>query len=108
MCLMLYMGSQQALPESAAADVSVERVEEAQQAVKQWFARPVVQYIGSHSGCSCGFPHVVAETVIEYFDGMLLDSEERAADLGSVTALIELVRAALEMGQPVELYPVWI
>jgi hypothetical protein len=38
---------------------------------------------------------------------MLADSDDRTADLRSVSALIELLRVALGPGQAVELYPVW-
>ena len=38
---------------------------------------------------------------------MWAESADRADDLRSVSALIQLLRAALDAGQPVELYPVW-
>jgi len=107
MCLMLYIGTREALPERETPDLSVEPVEDARRDVFQWFTQPVVQFVGAHTGCSCGFPSVVAESVIEYYDGMWEASPDRADDLRSVSALLQLLRAALDAGEPVELYPVW-
>lgn len=107
MCLMLYIGSRQGLPERKTPDLSVEPVEDARSGVVQWFTQPVVQFVGAHTGCSCGFPSVVAESVIEYYDGMWADSDDRSADLRSVSELIQLLHAALGAGEAMELYPVW-
>ena len=30
------------------------------EAVIQWFTLPTVRFIGAHTGCSCGFPSVIA------------------------------------------------
>jgi len=106
MCLMLYIGSYEGVPEGGTPDLSVEPVEETRRAVARWFEQPVVQFIGAHTGCSCGFPSVIADSVVEHYDDMWAGSGDRAADLRSVAALIRVVRAALEAGQPVELYPV--
>jgi hypothetical protein len=107
MCLTLYIGTREVLPERETADLAVEPVGAGQQAVVQWFTQPSVQFVGAHTGCSCGFPSVVAEDLVEYYDGMLAGRSDRANDLRSVSALLQLVGAALEVGQPVELYPVW-
>jgi hypothetical protein len=107
MCLMLYIGSREALPERSTAELSVEPVEEARREVAQWFSQPAVQFVGAHTRCSCGFPSIVAESVIEYYEGMWADSGDRADDLRSVSALIGLLRGVLGAGQTVELYPVW-
>ena len=107
MCLMLYVGTREGLPERQTPDVSIEPVEEGRRSVIRWFTQPVVQFVGAHTGCSCGFPSVLAETVVEYHDGMLDEPHERLDDLRSVSALIELLRGAVGTGQTVELYPVW-
>lgn len=107
MCLMLYIGTRESLPERETSDLIVGPVEEARQGVAQWFTQPVIQFVGAYTGCSCGFPSVVAESVSEYYDGMWPPPDERADDLRSVSALIQLLGAALDGGQPVELYPVW-
>jgi hypothetical protein len=104
---MLYVGTRHGMPERATPDLIVEPVEQARVGVAQWFSQPVVQFVGAHTGCSCGFPSVVASETIEYYDGMLGDPNDRADDLRSVQALIEIIRAALQEVQLVELYPVW-
>lgn len=107
MCLMLYVGSRQGVPERATSDISVEPVADARLAVVRWFSQPVVQFVGAHTGCSCGFPSVVAESVIEYYDGMWANSGDRRDDLRSVSALLDVVSGALDAGQYLELYPIW-
>jgi hypothetical protein len=51
------------------------------------------------------FPHVVAEELIEYWDGMF-DGEDREADLASVDSLLSLVREHVTATGEVQLYPV--
>ena len=106
MCLMLYVGSREQLREQSGPDLRIEPVEPGRRAVQQWFSLPSVQFVGARTGCSCRFPHVIAaETPIEYWDGMWSDSDERGADVRSMRALIELLRAAIKPGELVELYP---
>jgi hypothetical protein len=105
MCLMLYVGTAEALPLKATADLKIENVDPTREAVLQWFSQPAVRFVGAHTGCSCGFPSVIAESPIAYYEGMPLDSGDRVADLRSVRALIELVRH-LSISARVELYPV--
>jgi hypothetical protein len=107
MCVMLYIGTQEGVPEERTTDLSVEPVEEARRMVTRWFTQPVVQYVGAHTGCSCGFPSIVAEGPVEYFEGMWPEREERADDLRSVSALLRLLRAVPATGHPIKLYPVW-
>ena len=66
-----------------------------------------MRFIGAHGGCSCGFPSVIADSPIDDFEGMLIDSDEREADLRSVDALVELLRRILESSSSIEIYPVW-
>lgn len=70
MCLMLYLATSDEQPLRRSPELSVEKVEPSREAVRQWFSLPIVRFIGAHTGCSCGFPHVVAEEPIEYWDGM--------------------------------------
>jgi hypothetical protein len=105
MCLMLYVGTAEALPLMTSADIRIEHVDARRQPVAQWFSSPSVQFIGAHTGCSCGFPSVIAEPPLEYYEGMPLASDNRAADLRSVRALIALIERAANRGR-VELYPV--
>lgn len=106
MCLMLYIGSGLGLTIPPSPELTLEPVDGARLGVVQWFSQPVVQFVGAHTGCSCGFPSVVAETVIEHYDGIWAQSEDRSSDLRSVEALIRLLRVALESRDAVELYPV--
>ena len=106
MCLMLYIGTDEELPLLSSRDLKVEHVDPARKAVRQWFSQPVVQFVGAHTGCSCGFPSVTAESPVAYYEGMPLHSDDRLADLRSVRALIELLGQAVARGSRVELYPV--
>ena len=106
MCLMLYIATAEELPLASSAHLTVESVDAARQDVKQWFSDPAVRFVGAHTGCSCGFPSVIAESPIEYYEGMSLHSDDRVADLRSVRALIELVGQVLARSERVELYPV--
>ena len=107
MCLMLYLGTGTALPPQTGVELRVEPVEEGRTAVRRWFSLPHVHFIGAHTGCSCGFPHVVAETPIEWFEGMLDAAPERADDLRSVRALLALITGVVQAEGRAELYPVW-
>ena len=70
MCLMLYIGCDQDIPLRKGKYLTIEVLPDNEKKVAQWFDAKHVYFIGSHSGCSCGFPHVVAEEPIYYFDGM--------------------------------------
>ncbi len=107
MCLMLYVGCKEPLRERSDPDLRIEPVETDRRAVEQWFSLPSVQFVGAHTHCSCGFPHVIAQTPIEYWEGIWPDSDERRADIRSMRALIEVLRDMIKPGESVELYPVW-
>ena len=106
MCLMLYLGTRGDLALRADLDLTVEEVETSGEAVRQWFSLSTVRFIGAHTGCSCGFPYVVAEEPIEYWDGLFEPGDERGADLRSVQALVTIVRDHVSRFGEVELYPV--
>lgn len=106
MCMMLYVGTAAPLPEFADADLRVEALGPSNVAVRASFTQPSVQYVGAHTGCGCGFPHVLGETPIEYFEGMF-DDEDREADVRSTRRLLKLVRSCVDRGETVELYAVW-
>ena len=63
MCLMLYLAAATEIPLQQSSDMSVEEVEPSRAVVREWFILPHVRYIGSHNGCSCGFPHISAEDI---------------------------------------------
>ena len=108
MCLMLYLAASGDVPLRAPPDappeLSVEEVEDSRSAVRQWFSLPTIRFIGSHTGCSCGFPSVIAEEPIEYFDGMFND--DRDDDLRSVRALLALIQEHVRTSGEVQLYAV--
>jgi hypothetical protein len=106
MCLMLYLATSDDQPLRSSPELSVEQVETPRESVRQWFSLPTVRFIGAHTGCSCGFPHVIAEEPIEYWDGMF-DGQDREADLKSVDSLLALVREHVTATGEVQLYPVW-
>jgi len=109
MCLMLYLGTRSDQPTFKTPDLGVEAVEDRAAGLRQWFSQPVVRLVIAHGTCSCGFPHFVAEEPVEYGDWLapiLAQSDDRAADLRSVRALVELIRPHVLDAGFVELYPV--
>jgi hypothetical protein len=102
---MLYIGTFEPLPLVSTQDLRIESVDARRGNVAQWFANAEVRFVGAHTGCSCGFPSVIAESPVEYYDGMRLESDNRAADVRSVRALLELLRR-LSRSQDIELYPI--
>ena len=106
MCLMLYIGTPTELELTSSADLRIEVVAEPRDRVKQWFSHHAVRFLGAHTGCSCGFPSVIGESPVHYYDGMPLQSDDRQADLRSVRALIALLGRAVNDTAFAELYPV--
>ena len=108
MCLMLYLGSRKPLPLRRSEYLSIEPVSKAAEVVRDHVRREYVYFAGSYSGCSCGFPSVVAESAIDYFEGVFDDtSADREKDLASVRELMTVIDEALG-GQPdCVLFPVW-
>lgn len=106
MCLMLYIGTAEELPTGSSPDLTIEAVSEPRQEVKLWFSHPAVSFVGAHTGCSCGFPSIMAESPLDYYEGMPLQSDDRAADLRSVRALLDLIGQTLVRSDRVEFYPV--
>ena len=106
MCLMLYLATAGDQPLRSSTELSVEEVESSRTSVRQWFSLPTVRFIGAHTGCSCGFPSVIAEEPIEYYEGIFDPTEDRAADLASTRALVALIRQHVNDGAEVQLYPV--
>lgn len=65
MCFALYAGTTQPLPRRRwrqdAPDISVEPLLDYDGRIKTLFSKREVQYIGSTSGCGCGFPYAALE-----------------------------------------------
>lgn len=104
---MLYIATAHDVPLRRATDLSVEEIEPERRAIQQWFSYPHVRYIGSHTGCSCGFPSVVAEQPVQYYNGFFDDAQNREKALASVRALFSLIAELLPSSPMVEMLPVW-
>jgi hypothetical protein len=113
MCFVLYAGTTCALPRKAfdkdAPQLSIESLTENDAAIKQYFANPEVQYIGSTSGCGCDFPHVILQNgewpTIDDPEKDELDIARDISDRRNQEALVALLRTTKD--QMVELYGVW-
>ena len=104
---MLYIGCDQNLSLRKEIYLTVENLSDNEKPVTQWFDTKKVFYIGSHSGCSCAFPHVLAEKPIYYFEGMFDDNEHSGDDLNSIKELLKLLDELKGSKAPIKLYPVW-
>ena len=107
---MLYMAASEPVAELETEDLTIERLRSGSEPVARHFAFSHLYFVGAHTGCSCGFPSVMAEGPVTYFEGMFddEDEEERLKNLASVSALLELIRSYLTNASAVELFPVWV
>ena len=98
MCMTLFAAADAPLPERPEAmppnPLSVRRINADEEPVRAQFTKPHVYFVGSHTGCSCGF---------QYGPNVDQDREgrESVAQLGAY--LVEIVRTI----GPVELYACW-
>lgn len=107
---MLYLGSRNELRPVRSEWLSLEPIDASQNEVARHFdAGYHVYFVGAHTGCSCGFPHALAEEVIEYFEGMFesSDSLDRSNDLQSVRELLAVLDESLRNQPDCVLVPVW-
>ena len=104
---MLYLATTVEVPLRQSPDLSIEEIEQSRTIVREWLSLPHVRCIGSHSGCSYGVSSIQSAVPIEYFDGILVETNERENDLRSVNALLELIRPLVRSGGEVQFYPVW-
>lgn len=107
MCLALYLGTHCTLELQEGPLFSVRPVAQAGSAVLSFLKTRNVYHLGSHTGCSCGFPSVRAEDPIEYYEGMLEDRAEPMSDRASVRELLALLGQVLSEEGTCLLYPVW-
>ena len=105
MCLMLYVATSAELATSESPLIRVESVSADGEPVRQVFSLPHVRFVGAHTGCSCGFTHILSEEPVEYFEAMFPDDRDEK-DFESVRALLDLIRPHVSAGG-VEMYPVW-
>ena len=98
MCMVLYAAADAPLPElperNPPAPLSARPIRDAEEAVRPHFTKPHVYFLGSHTGCSCGF---------QYGEGVEEDSEGRE----SVRQLGEYLAAAVECAGAIEVYACW-
>lgn len=106
MCLQLYVATAGEQTTYESSDLYIQAVE-ATNPVHRVFSLPFVRLAGAHTGCSCGFPSVIAEQPIDYFDGMFWDSEDRLRGVASLTALLALIDGHVSRSSAVEVYAVW-
>ena len=94
MCFAVYLASATEIPVRTTAEVSVERLDDIGQPVHHWRSLRNVRYVAAFDGYGCGFPSVVAEEPIEWFDEMFDDVEDRERIIASVRALTVLLKSA--------------
>lgn len=108
MCLMMYLGADTQLIIRKSPDLSIEPLTDDQQVVRTFVRKPYVYFVGSHSGCSCGFPSVAANSPVPCFDGMFDETAEgRTEDVASVRELLTVVDECLQRVNSCVLWPVW-
>jgi hypothetical protein len=116
MCFVLYAGTTNPLRrrkfDKDSLGLSVESLTERDAAIKHYFSKPEVQYVGSSSGCGCDFPHATLQNgkwpEIEYAEDAEKDEFDIARDISdrqNCEALISLLRTTGD--DVVELYGVW-
>lgn len=111
---MLYAGTTTPIPRAGlnegALRLPVESLAEGDAPVKAVFSKPEVQYIGSTSGCGCGFPRMQllpdGEWATVGYNGYPDPNREQdAGEHSDMEALVELLRTTGE--EMVELYGFW-
>ena len=108
MCLGVFLASASEIPLYESPEISVQVVSDSEKGVGRLFTLHHIRYIGAHGGCSCGFPHVIAEQPVEWHEGFFeSEDEDRSKDLTSVRGLFALIATQLEHSTEVQIYPVW-
>jgi hypothetical protein len=112
MCLALYFACEGQLPVRhdllrSPPEFSIQEIRPTAESVRQWFSLPVIRYIGTHTGCSCGFRHVYAEVPIDYWEGMFEYDEADQDTLRTAQLLIDLIHEKLALTDEIQMYPVW-
>jgi hypothetical protein len=115
MCFVLYAGTTHPLPrrkfDKDSAELPVESLTNHDAAIRQHFASPEVQNIGSTSNCGCDFPHAMFQNggwpEIDYQEPPEdeLDLARAASERKNCQALADLLRITGDA--TVELYGVW-
>lgn len=109
---MLYAGTERPIARVAlnqnARDLSVSTLKEGEEQIRQHFTQPEVQYIGSTTGCGCGFSSVMEQNGGWPFGedpDEVRDPDDIAEDLFNREGLVRLLRSTGE--EVIELYGIW-
>jgi hypothetical protein len=103
---MVYIGTDREPPLLERDEISIKTLSPDDSPVLSRINRQFVHFVGAHSGCSCGFRHIVAQEPIPYFDGMFRENED-PKDRESTAALVELIQGLLDPGESLTIYPIW-
>lgn len=109
---MLYAGTKAPIPliswNKDAPGLCVKSLSDRDAAVSSHFSLPIVQYLGSTSGCGCDFPHVTLSQGewVGYSDDEVDDPELEATEKGNRESLVRMLRDTGEKW--VELYGIWL
>jgi len=108
-CLMMYLGSSVRLRIRKEPSISVVSLRSDQEVVRNYLRdEPHVYFIGSHTGCSCGFPSSIAESPVEYFEEMFDESNsDRMDNIASVHELLLVLDECLVDSDHCVLLPLW-
>ena len=109
MCFVLYAGTDKPLPRSAfnpeAPAVWVTSLTEHDAAIKAFFSKPEVQYIGSTSQCGCDFPHAILQNGDWPEIEVAMALERDPNEMPNREALVALLGSSGE--STIELYGLW-
>jgi hypothetical protein len=110
MCLYVFLASDKPMPDIHGEYLVVQKIDEKEkEMVRQWSSKPEVYFVGSHTGCGCGFPSVVTGGPIEYSEALeqFEENDDRQKDIMSLAALRNFIEANVARGEAIQLYPVW-
>ncbi len=105
----MYLGSRVSLRIRNEPFLSVEKLSTEQEVVRIHLRdEPHVYFIGSHTGCSCGFPSSIADSHVEYFEEMFDESNsDRIDNIASVKELLLVLDECLADSDHCVLLPLW-
>jgi hypothetical protein len=107
MCLMLYLATAAPLVAEPGGGLAIESVpDDVLTKLRDKLSLPHVVLVLAGT-CSCAFPCIGCNEVIEYDEWMGHREEQRVAEVANLRALLGLVRRALCAGGAAELFPVW-
>lgn len=111
MCFVLYAGTSKPIsrkePGPDSPDISVLSLSKREEPIREFFSKPVVQYVGSTSGCGCDFGSVMFQNGEWpwWDDGEGSNPEQEERERQSREGLVSLLRATRE--ERVEVYGEW-